>query len=55
MRIWDRFLTDRDREVYGNSGWGKRAGFGQRPAGAAERVRASCANVVEVNGAPFRL
>ena len=31
MRIWDRFLTDRDREVYGNSGWGKRAGFGERP------------------------
>jgi maleamate amidohydrolase len=31
MRIWDRFLTDRDRAVFAGSGWGKRAGFGERP------------------------
>src|SRR6476469_5389956 len=31
MRLWDRFLTDRDREVFAGSGWGKRAGFGERP------------------------
>jgi maleamate amidohydrolase len=31
MRLWDRFLTDRDRAVFASSGWGKRAGFGERP------------------------
>ncbi|NQV80538.1 MAG: cysteine hydrolase [Alphaproteobacteria bacterium] len=31
-RIWDRFLTDRDRAVFAASGYGTRAGFGQRPA-----------------------
>lgn len=31
-RIWDDFLTERDREVYARSGYGKRGGFGKRPA-----------------------
>jgi maleamate amidohydrolase len=31
MRVWDEFLTSRDRQVFGTSGYGKRAGFGQRP------------------------
>jgi len=31
-RIWDRFLTERDKEVFANSGYGRRAGFGERPA-----------------------
>jgi nicotinamidase-related amidase len=31
-RIWDKFLTDRDRAVYEKSGYGKRGGFGSRPA-----------------------
>lgn len=31
MRLWDAFLTERDREIYANSGWGRRAGFGERP------------------------
>ena len=31
MPVWDQFLTPRDREVFGRSGYGKRAGFGQRP------------------------
>lgn len=31
-RIWDRFLTARDKEVYARSGYGKRGGFGTRPA-----------------------
>lgn len=30
-RIWDQFLTERDREVFGGSGYGKLAGFGERP------------------------
>lgn len=30
-RGWDRFLTDQDREVFPVSGYGRRAGFGQRP------------------------
>lgn len=32
MAIWDDILTERDREVFAKSGYGKRAGFGQRPA-----------------------
>jgi maleamate amidohydrolase len=32
MRVWEKFLTDRDREVFGVSGYGARAGFGKRPA-----------------------
>ncbi|GBR00871.1 isochorismatase family protein [Nguyenibacter vanlangensis] len=31
-RLWDRFLTERDRQVYAASGYGKRGGFGSRPA-----------------------
>ncbi|MGE0239144.1 MAG: isochorismatase family protein [Parvibaculaceae bacterium] len=31
-RIWDDFLTERDKEVYARSGYGKRGGFGRRPA-----------------------
>lgn len=32
MAIWDDILTERDKEVFALSGYGKRAGFGQRPA-----------------------
>jgi nicotinamidase-related amidase len=31
-RIWDRFLTPRDREVFAAAGYGARQGFGERPA-----------------------
>ena len=31
-RIWDDFLTERDKEVYRASGYGKPGGFGKRPA-----------------------
>ncbi len=31
MPIWDQFLTDRDRQVFGGAGYGARAGFGERP------------------------
>ena len=31
-RIWDRFLTEEDRQVLAASGYGARAGFGKRPA-----------------------
>ena len=31
-RIWDRFLTERDRQVLAKAGYGKRGGFGTRPA-----------------------
>jgi nicotinamidase-related amidase len=31
-RIWDDFLTARDQEVLKASGYGKRGGFGKRPA-----------------------
>jgi nicotinamidase-related amidase len=31
-RIWDRFLTARDKEVFATSGYGARQGFGKRPA-----------------------
>jgi maleamate amidohydrolase len=32
MAAWDDILTERDKEVFAKSGYGKRAGFGQRPA-----------------------
>lgn len=31
-RPWDRFLTDRDRAVFQSGGYGKKYGFGSRPA-----------------------
>lgn len=31
-RIWDKFLTDRDKQVFSASGYGAAGGFGQRPA-----------------------
>jgi maleamate amidohydrolase len=31
-RIWDRFLTDRDRAVFAAGGYGKKYGFGLHPA-----------------------
>lgn len=32
IRIWDKFLTERDKKVYAAAGYGKRGGFGKRPA-----------------------
>lgn len=32
MAVWDDILTQRDKEVFSLSGYGKKAGFGQRPA-----------------------
>ena len=31
QRIWDAFLTERDRQVFAASGFGTQAGFGRRP------------------------
>jgi maleamate amidohydrolase len=31
-RIWDRFLTARDQQVLAQSGYGRRGGYGTRPA-----------------------
>lgn len=31
-RIWDDYLTERDRKVYETAGYGRRGGFGTRPA-----------------------
>jgi len=30
--IWEEFLTERDKKVFGHGGFGARAGFGKRPA-----------------------
>jgi maleamate amidohydrolase len=30
--IWNKFLTERDKTVFGDSGYGARGGFGKRPA-----------------------
>ena len=30
--VWDKFLTERDKAVFGTSGYGARQGFGKRPA-----------------------
>ncbi len=32
MAVWDDVITDTDRKVFEAAGWGKRAGFGTRPA-----------------------
>jgi maleamate amidohydrolase len=32
MAVWDKFLTETDRQVYEASGYGARGGFGTRPA-----------------------
>jgi nicotinamidase-related amidase len=32
MAVWDDVLSDRDRRVFEAAGWGKRAGYGKRPA-----------------------
>ena len=39
--IWNKFLTERDKAVFGTSGYGARGGFGKRPALLAIG-RASC-------------
>jgi len=31
-RIWDRYLTDRDKKVFASGGFGAKAGFGKKPA-----------------------
>ena len=31
-RVWDQFLTERDRQVFAAAGFGAHAGFGKRPA-----------------------
>ena len=31
-RIWEKFLTDRDRAVLAASGYGSHGGFGKKPA-----------------------
>jgi hypothetical protein len=31
-RIWDKFLTERDKAVFAAGGFGARAGLGKRPA-----------------------
>jgi hypothetical protein len=31
-RVWDKFLTARDKAVFAASGYGARAGFGKRPS-----------------------
>ena len=32
QRIWNKFLTERDKAVFAAGGFGARAGFGKRPA-----------------------
>jgi len=32
MRIWDRFITERDKEIYQLTGFGSKGGLGKRPA-----------------------
>jgi len=30
--VWNRFLTERDKQVFAAAGYGARQGFGERPA-----------------------
>ena len=29
---WDELISESDREIFETAGWGRRAGFGERPA-----------------------
>ncbi len=31
MPVWDDYLSERDRRIFGDAGYGRRAGFGTRP------------------------
>jgi len=31
MAVWDAYLSERDRHIFGGAGYGQRAGFGERP------------------------
>ncbi len=31
MPVWDDYLSERDRRIFGSAGYGRRAGFGKRP------------------------
>jgi nicotinamidase-related amidase len=31
-RIWDRFITERDKRIFSSAGFGQKAGWGERPA-----------------------
>src|ERR1044071_3649591 len=31
MPVWDAYLSERDRRIFGSAGYGARAGFGKRP------------------------
>src|SRR3954451_5035205 len=31
MPVWDQYLSERDKRIFGSAGYGKRAGFGKRP------------------------
>jgi maleamate amidohydrolase len=31
-RIWDRFITERDKKIFPSAGFGQKAGWGERPA-----------------------
>ncbi|MDO3408479.1 isochorismatase family protein [Saccharibacillus sp. CPCC 101409] len=48
MRVWDKFLTERDKRVFGSAGYDKVAGFGSRPAVVVVDVSyAFCGHVSE--------
>ena len=32
MAVWDDVLSERDRKIFEAAGWGRRAGYGKRPA-----------------------
>jgi len=32
MKVWEKFLTESDKAVFGDAGYGVKAGFGSRPA-----------------------
>jgi maleamate amidohydrolase len=32
MKVWEKFLTENDKKVFSNAGYGVKAGFGNRPA-----------------------
>ena len=55
QRIWDKFLTERDRAVFAAGGFGARAGFGKRPALLVIDVKEGLNKGAGVRSRPLKL
>ena len=50
--IWYQFLTPRDKQVFGNAGYGQRAGWGKRPDTKRAIVSLAEGHRIDIFGGP---